>query len=169
MLRFATLLLAASLAGSSALPDAATAARGFERLKQLAGSWTATGADGQVSHLTYEVIAAGSALTERCEMTHDGHPCTMLTVYHLDGARLLLTHYCMAGNQPRMEARSVSDAEIDFEMVDATGLDTPDEGHMARAVWHFDGPDRFTTEWTFRSGEKDVFTEKASCTRDAAR
>jgi hypothetical protein len=169
MLKFATLLFAAALAGTPDLPDAAAAARGFEHLKDLAGTWTATGADGSVSHLTYEVIAGGTAVTERCEMVHDGQPCTMLTVYHLDGARLLLTHYCMAGNQPRMEARRVSDVEIAFEMVDATGLDTPDEGHMARAVWRFDGPDRFSTEWTFRSGDKDVFTEKANCTRDAAR
>ena len=169
MLRFATLLLAATLAGTSAGPDAAAAASGFERLKALAGTWAATGADGMTSKLTYEVIAGGTALTERCEMTHDGHPVTMLTLYHLDGARLLLTHYCMAGNQPRMEARTVSESEIVFGLVDATGLDTPEEGHMARAAWRFDGPDRFTSEWTFRSGDKDVFTEKQTATRAAVR
>ena len=169
MLRFALILLAGALAGPAPGPDAAAAASGLEQLKSLAGSWTAKGADGMTSRLTYEVIAGGTAVTERCEMTHDGHPVTMLTVYHLDGARLLLTHYCMAGNQPRMEARRVSQTELVFEKVDATGLDTPEEGHMARASWRFDGPDRFTSEWTFRSGDKDVFTEKQTCTRDGAR
>ena len=168
LLKSVSILLVCALA-VPAPPDAAAAARAFDHLKALAGNWTATGADGATSHLAYEVIAGGTALTERCEMTHDGHPVTMLTVYHLDGARLLLTHYCMAGNQPRMEARRVSDVEVDFELVDVTGLDSPDEGHMARAAWRFDGPDRFTTEWTFRSGDKDLFTEQESCVRDGAR
>ena len=164
LLRPAALLLACALL--SAAPTVTPAAEAFEHLKGLAGQWTGTGADGTTSHSSYEVVAGGSALLERCEMPHDGVPVTMLTLFTLDGSRLLLTHYCMAGNQPRMQAQEMVGDTIAFEFLDATGLDTPDEGHMHRATFHFDGPDRFTTQWTFRAGDKDVFSESETCTRD---
>jgi hypothetical protein len=164
LLRPAALLLACALL--PAPPTVTPAAEAFERLKALAGQWTGTGADGTTSHYTYEVVAGGSALLERCEMPHDGVPVTMLTLFTLDGSRLLLTHYCMAGNQPRMQAQAMVGDTIAFEFLDATGLDTPDEGHMHRATFHFDGPNRFTTQWTFRAGDKDVFSESETCTRD---
>ena len=164
LLRPAALLLACALL--PAPPTVTPAAEAFERLKALAGQWTGTGADGTTSNYTYEVVASDSALLERCEMPHDGVPVTMLTLFTLDGSRLLLTHYCMAGNQPRMQAQEMVGDTIAFEFLDATGLDTPDEGHMHRATFHFDGPDRFTTQWTFRAGDKDVFSESETCTRD---
>ena len=164
LLRTAALFLACALL--PAPPTVTPASEAFERLKELAGQWTGTGADGTVAHYTYEVVAGGSALLERCEMPHDGVPVTMLTLFTLDGPRLLLTHYCMAGNQPRMAAQEMVGNTIAFEFLDATGLDTPDEGHMHRATFHFDGPDRFTTQWTFRAGDKDVFSETETCTRD---
>ena len=48
----------------------------------------------------------------------------VLTVFHLDGDRLILTHYCMAGNQPRMQATSydAKKGEIRFQFLDATNL-----------------------------------------------
>ena len=69
-------------------------------------------------YLSYELIAGGTALVER-ERT-DKTP-EMLTVYHLDGKRLVLTHYCMAGNQPRMEAKSFNPGTGDL----ASTLSTP--------------------------------------------
>src|SRR5262245_51932010 len=164
LLRPAALLLACALLPSP--PTVTPAAEAFERLKALAGPWTGTGADGTISNYTYEVVAGGSALLERCEMPHDGVPVTMLTLFTLDGPRLLLTHYCMAGNQPRMQAQEMVGDTIAFEFLDATRLDSPDEGHMHRATFHFDGPDRLVTQWTFRAGDKDVFSESETLTRD---
>jgi len=74
------------------------AAAMFARIKSLAGQWEAQ-VNGGKAEITYEVIAGGSAVMER--ESAEGMP-PMLTVYYLDGNRLLLTHYCMAGNQPRM-------------------------------------------------------------------
>src|SRR5437660_11344123 len=72
----------------------------FARLKGLVGEWQADTSRGK-AHLTYELIAGGTSLVER--ESGENMPA-MLTVYHMDGARLILQHYCMAGNQPRMEA-----------------------------------------------------------------
>ena len=74
----------------------ANADAAFKKLAALAGEWKTE--DGKAS-LTYEVIAGGTAVIER--ETAEGRP-SMVTLYHRDGDRLLLTHYCMAGNQPRM-------------------------------------------------------------------
>ena len=40
----------------------------------------------------------------------DGHD-DMISMLHLDADRLLMTHYCGAGNQPRMQAEASSDGK----------------------------------------------------------
>ena len=56
---------------------------------------------GWTEEVTYQVIAGGSAIVAS---SFDAHPNErMITVYYLDRDRLLLTHYCVAGNQPRLE------------------------------------------------------------------
>src|SRR5271169_6764690 len=93
-LPFALLLLStAALAQSSAQ-------KSFEQLKALAGSWEGA-MDGQPLHVSLRVTSMGNALLH--EMKGAG-PDDPITLFHLDGDRLLLTHYCDAGNQPRMVA-----------------------------------------------------------------
>ena len=50
--------------------------------------------------IVYKVTAAGSAVQETM---FPGAPHEMVTIYHLDGDQLVLTHYCAGGNQPRMK------------------------------------------------------------------
>lgn len=91
----------------------------------------------------------------------------METVYHLDGSRLLLTHYCMAGNQPRLEAKSFNPdkGELQFRFLDATNLATPNAGHMHDVLIRFVDNNHFETEWQFYENGKPKFTEKAQYTR----
>jgi hypothetical protein len=91
----------------------------------------------------------------------------MVTLYHLDGDRLLLTHYCMAKNQPRMRLASFDPlrGELRFEFLDATNLPTPAAGHMHRARYTVEGPDRFTTAWDFVEKGKTTFNEVFTFTR----
>src|SRR5579863_8610060 len=90
----------ATLEAADLKPDnRADAAAAFARLKTLVGEWEANRPDGKV-RLAYELTGGGSALVER--QAEEKMPA-MMTVYHLDGDRLILTHYCMAGNQPRMQ------------------------------------------------------------------
>jgi hypothetical protein len=159
------LLLAASTAGAatptSDHPNEAAAA--FTRLKSLVGEWEADTPMGK-AHLTYELIAGGTALVERETM---GDMPAMMTVYHLDGDRLLLTHYCVTGNQPRLQARRFDPAtgEVAFEFLDATNLASPRAGHMHNVKIRLSDNNHFTSEWEFYDNGERKNTEAAQYTR----
>ena len=47
----------------------------------------------------------------------------MITMFHMDGSRLLMTHYRGAGNQPRMTGTLSPDGKsVTFDFLDATNL-----------------------------------------------
>jgi hypothetical protein len=156
------LLLAAirlSAAAGSDGPSGAEAA--FERLASLEGSWEARSTQGWEGTGTIERIAGGSALLMRSLVDpHEGQ--TMATLVHLDGDRLLLTHYCVAGNQPRLEAKTISadGARIEFEYRDGTNLPSRDHGHMDRVVMELRDPDSYTTQWTWYQDGSERWLEK---------
>lgn len=168
-MKIRTLLIGAVLLGCVAVhadggPAGSTdAAAAFARLKTLAGEWDAD-AGARQSHLSYELVAGGSALLER--ETGANRPA-MLTVYHLDGERLLLTHYCMAGNQPRMQARAFDAAtgSLTFEFLDATNLASPGAGHMHSVAMRLIDANHLATEWKFYENGQPTMTEAARYAR----
>ena len=140
-------LLALSLAGGIAAADDDGV---MARLAELEGEWMLLDENGEETDVigsTFRITSAGSAIMERMFPDHpDGHE--MLNVYHADGDRVLMTHYCAAGNQPRVEVRTTDDEnrlELRFESI--TNLPTPDADHMRQAEYIFDGKDRLTTRW----------------------
>jgi hypothetical protein len=161
-------LAVAIAAGQTALRAEANGngsmAAAFAQIKSLAGRWEATGGKAGAATVTYEVIADGSAVVERYASPKHG---TMMTIYHFDGDRLLLTHYCVAKNQPRLQATAYDAAarELRFDFVDATNLKSSTAGHMHRAAFKFEGADRFVTEWSWQEDGKIAFTEKEQLTR----
>jgi hypothetical protein len=160
----ATLLLTTMLSAGNAPGNAGNdAAAAFARLKTLAGEWGAN-VDGKKSHLTYEVIAGGSSIVEH-ESVQDMPE--MLTVYYLDGNRLLLTHYCAAGNQPRLEAKSFDPqtGELRFQFLDATNLTSANAGHMHNVTLRLLDNNHLSSEWQFFENGQQKFTEKAQYTR----
>lgn len=134
----------------------ANATPAFEKLKTLVGHWEATTEKGKAS-ATYQLVSGGTALLEHLKVPGESE---MITVYYLDGNRLLLTHYCTAGNQPRMQAGTFDPTtnRIDFQFLDATNLPNPDAGHMHSAVIVFRGPSEVTEDWTFYKAGKPAFT-----------
>jgi hypothetical protein len=71
-------------------------------------------------------------------------------MFHMDGDRLLMTHYCGAGNQPRMAATASPDGKtITFTFVDATNLISSQPGHMERMVVTMIDANHYTEEWDF--------------------
>jgi hypothetical protein len=119
----------------------------FAKLKTLQGSWEGT-MDGTPLEVSLRVTSMGSALMH--EMRQKGKPDDPITMFHVDGDRLLLTHYCDAGNQPRMVGTTSPDGKIiTFHFLDATNLLRSQPGHMQRVVFNLIDPDHHTEMWEF--------------------
>ncbi len=145
---------AMAAAKASATPPSSAAAQ-LEKLKALAGTWTGkaghAGSAGEDTSVTWRVTAGGSAVVETIG---PGTPHEMVTVYHLDGDKLMLTHYCAAGNQPTMRARPGKDPSvIAFDFVRGSNM-KPGDMHMHSVRIALAGDDRLETEWTTWSGGK---------------
>jgi len=127
----------------------------FENLKMLEGEWEGINPAGTPVNVTYEVYSGGSAIMEKLQP--QGEP-SMITVYHMDDGNLMMTHYCSAGNQPRMKG-TVTGTEgnrIDFVFSDGTNLKTTrPNGHMQSMSIFFKDKDHIEQVWTFRKDGKD--------------
>jgi hypothetical protein len=123
------------------------AQKSFDKLKALAGSWEGA-MDGKPLLVSIRVTSMGSALMH--EMTGGGGPQDPITMFHLDGDRLMLNHYCDAGNQPRMVGTISPDGKtIAFNFLDATNLLSSQAGHMQRVVFNLIDSDHHTELWGF--------------------
>ena len=123
----------------------------FENLKALAGQWDAKEPSGKQQTITWKVVSAGSVLMESMQEE------SMVTMYHVDNNRLLLTHYCAAQNQPRMQATVSADGKtFTFDFIDATNLASANDGHMRKLVLTIQDKDHFTEQWFFAQKGKDA-------------
>ena len=147
----------ASTAASATAKQETNANAAFAKLKTLAGTWEANSQRGTVSS-SYEVISNGSAVVEHIKVPGEDE---MLTVYHLDGNRLVLTHYCTAGNQPQMQAEAYdpAGAELVFNFTGGGNLSDSNTGHMHNVVFRFASADAFSSKWTFQENGKPKFVE----------
>lgn len=162
------------------------AQKSFEQLKSLAGTWEGSVAMDEQLHehakgapeklqVSLRVTSRGNALVHEMgdlnrsdDPTKHDHPVTM---FYLDGGQLILTHYCDAGNRPRMTAKVSEDGKkIEFDFLDVSG--STQYGHMQHAVFTIIDANHHTEEWTYllpgdkrMSGRMDlhrVRTEQAS-------
>jgi len=125
----------------------------FEQLKSLAGIWEGTKGHDVPVTLTYEVVSSGSAVMERLQ---PGNEPEMITMYSLEGSRLVVTHYCSVGNQPTMQTEPIPAAtsKYTFHFVRVSGTKTPDEGHMVSLVLSMPDKGHLTQVWTFEDHGK---------------
>ena len=121
-----------ALALTLALPATAqadeTAAAAFATLSQLQGRWEGEFANGRKHSVEYRLSAGGSVLVETWTLAPGRES---ITIYHLDGDRLLATHYCPQGNQPRLQRVDDGDPKrLSFAFVDGGNLQVADGWHQ---------------------------------------
>jgi len=132
-----TLLFLASLAfaQSEAKPAAPSEAdKSFDTMKTLAGKW----------------LGAVTVDPPQHEMDH---PVTMM---YRENDQLLLTHYCDAGNRPRMAGKVSPDGKkVEFEFLDISGSNK--FGHMNHAVFTVIDANHHLEDWTYMTpGDKPI-------------
>jgi hypothetical protein len=145
------------------------AQKAFDKLKTLAGSWEGRVAtlppqsemgDGALIEVSLRVTSRGNALVHEMKQagtlddpTRYDHPVTM---FYLDSDRLLLTHYCDAGNRPRMAGKISPDGKtVEFDFLDVAG--STQYGHMHHAVFTVIDANHHTEDWTYMTpGDKPV-------------
>lgn len=140
----------------------------FERFRVLAGDWEEKSSKGWTGDLSIRVIGRGSAIL--CTSSISAHPGAdegMATLMHLDRDRLLLTHYCVAGNQPRLAATRVGEGGnlVEFTFFDATNLPSRDMGHMDRVVFRLTDRDHFASRWAWYEKGRERWMEEISYRR----
>jgi len=135
-------------------------------LKALSGTWQgkAEWSGGRTGSYemtaTYRVSGNGSAVVE--DLANAG-VTAMTSVYHEDGSDLRMTHFCGAGNQPRLKATRIDAAArlVRFEMVDMTGRPG---GHVGEVELRLPDADHLTILFTFVGG-KEPAVERLDLTR----
>ncbi len=117
----------------------------FDHLKVLSGSWEGKANSDRAVKVVFRPTSGGTALLSEILGDED-----MVTMFHLDNDRVLMTHYCGAGNQPRMQASASPDGKtITFNFIDGTNMSSPKASHMDHLVITIPDADHHTEDWTF--------------------
>jgi hypothetical protein len=121
------------------------AQKAFEVMKTLTGSWEGT-LMGMSTQVTIRETSSGNAIL--VEATGPGRPDDPITMFYVDGDRLLLTHYCDAGNRPRMVGKMSPDGKkLEFYFLDVSG--SIEKGLMNHIVITMTDANHHTEEVTY--------------------
>jgi hypothetical protein len=159
--------LLAAIPARAADTPAVEAKAAFEKLKSLAGEWQqkseGQGHD-QSGKILYKVTSNGSVVMETY---FPGSDHEMISMYHLDGEELRMTHYCAAKNQPRMhlDRKASKPDDLKFVFDGGTNLDPAKDMHVHGGRITFIDKARVETEWDGYMGGKSMGLTKFVLTR----
>jgi hypothetical protein len=167
---FATIALMlfnlAAVFGQSTNANAVTSQEAFAMLKNLAGEWQGTVQEkdkGPAATVSYKVTANGSVVVETL---FPGTDHEMITTYHFNGDQLMLTHYCVSGNQPKMVLSSQSTKNLlTFDFAGGTNLKSERDMHMHSGRIKLIDNDHIESEWDSFNEGKNVGVNKFFLTR----
>ena len=119
----------------------------FKQLSAVVGDWQGS-QDGVPIAVKYTLTANGSALMEEDK---PGKESAMITMYTVDGDRLIATHYCSVGNQPQMVSAAPDDFRkgVTFSVTRVTGMKSSDDWHNTGMTLTLDDKDHMTQRWTY--------------------
>jgi hypothetical protein len=167
-MRFALLATVALLAGCSSAPESTgprVVAPASEALKKqiwepllaLEGEWTTPDETGKAVPALIIRVSSNKSIVH--EAMFPGTPHEMTNVYHLDGASVVMTHYCASGNQPRMRVTEATGGTFAFKTDGVTNLCSAEETYMGSVVLKIVDADHFEEDWrstTHGKEEPDV-------------
>ena len=119
----------------------------FDKMKTLEGSWQGTIMNIPIN-VTIRLASSGTAILH--EATTDGGrpPNHEITMFYVEGDRLLATHYCDGGNRARFEGKMSPDGKSsEFNFVDVTG--STRGGLVKRMVFTTIDANKHVIEFTF--------------------
>jgi len=147
----ALLLAVGGFVVSNAANEKSSGVLAFDQLKTLVGEWEGKNQSGPVK-VTYTLVSGGTALMERMQPANEAE---MITMYSADGDRILVTHYCSAGNQPSMKTEALKGvgSRYSFSLANVSGLKTPDEGHMVGLILTLVDKDHLTQSWKYQNNK----------------
>lgn len=128
--------------------------------KDLKGTWSIQSGEKKLSaKVVYDLASRDSIVTE-----YFGKE---LSVFHLDGEELLMTHFCNRGSHPRLKLKQGgATGVVEFEMLDITNLKDPASGsHVQRVRYQLLQPNQLNLEIIWRKGNTEE-TEKYLLTKD---
>jgi hypothetical protein len=115
---------AVSQPNNAAAPSKATpsdAQKLFDKMKSLAGSWQGT-IMGISINVTIRLASSGTAILHEAHTDGGKPPNHEITMFYVEGDRLLATHYCDGGNRARFEGKMSSDEKAtEFNFLDVAG------------------------------------------------
>jgi hypothetical protein len=134
--------------------------KSFDTMKTLAGVWEGPvkveppmgEMGGTEMRVSLRVTSRGNAIVhEMKEADKPDDPTKYddpITLFYLDNDRLILTHYCDAGNRPRMTGKLLPDGKtVEFDFLDVAG--STQFGHMEHAVFTIIDANHHTEDWTY--------------------
>ena len=140
--------------------------RNLKPMQKLVGEWegTKTSPEGEEKvTASYRLTSGGTAVMETL---FDGAPHEMLSVYHEDKGALVMTHYCMIGNQPKLKlSQSDSKDVLNFEYVDGANIKSEAEPRMGQMKLTFLETDKIRHDWTLYQDGKPKMTTTIELTR----
>lgn len=135
----------------------------FDALKTLAGDWEGK-FEGKVGTETYTIVSGNSAIMLDQRMPEEGAG-NMITMFHTDGDRLVATHYCAMGNQPRMVSEPSTDMKtFVFKFKDLTN-DDGKSGSMRDLTIRLIDKDHHAQDWTWAGADGKTQTVTFEYTR----
>ena len=108
------------------------------KMTKLVGTWVAADENGKPTDQVVSVIKLTAGGSTVHETLFPGQDHEMVSIYTADGPDLVMTHYCMLGNQPRMKADPKSPAnQIRFNFDGGTNFDPKKDMHMHEGTLTF--------------------------------
>jgi hypothetical protein len=132
----------------------------FERFKRMEGQWRAHSTKGWEGTETFHVIARGSAILGTSQFKDEAGE-GMATIVTVENGKVLLIHYCEAGNQPVLRAGPFDKKQnkVTFEFIGGTNIPSRDVGHMDKVVFSFADENHFSSQWTWYSKGHETWFE----------